>query len=179
MSNSESQEQPPNAPSGSYYGHRVGQPIGEMPARLPVDLVLWRTADHAAWISAIRVFSTGCWIELVSQMREHRHDWGLHKVQLSVRWTGQEDAMTWAPYGGGPPSDGPRLFGGGGCGSPGTSLSSFWLPTLPRLGTLVFAAEWPQEGIGAHVVEVSAPDIFGTASRARQIWADQRSAGQE
>jgi hypothetical protein len=65
----------------------------------------------------------------------------------------------------------------GGSGGGARWDMSFWLWPLPPPGALVFAVEWPSEGIPETRVEIDASPVRDAAARSEELWAEQGPPG--
>lgn len=154
----------------------VGPPDGELPAGARIDLPLWQTDRHVAWISSVDVFSTGCSIELTCHRKDPdatgAHDLDLMRdLRLGVDWPTDEASPTLPIRGRGTPvPTGPRLHEQGANAGNGEIRRRYWLSTLPTRQTMTFVASWPSQGIDEHRVELDTEEIQTAARQAWAIW---------
>jgi hypothetical protein len=71
--------------------------------------------------------------------------------------------------------DRPTLRPRSGSAGGGRSSAQMWLWPLPPLGPLTFVCAWPAEGVQETSAQIDAAPILSAASRAVEMWPDDRS----
>ncbi|GAA4189277.1 hypothetical protein GCM10022252_25910 [Streptosporangium oxazolinicum] len=175
-------------------------PSLEAGAVLAVERVVARSANVVVLLPTIRVFGTGCLLEVEVVSRQgglSAEDWWYLRMagapfgqtagrggppdsllRLGVRFADGTKVTTLertAPSGG--PPDGPTLSwsptGGGMRGGEfGFSNFGLWLWPLPPAENFEFAVEWPLGGIEPTIVELDGAAIVSAAERSARYWSD-------
>src|SRR5215207_1344501 len=153
---------------------------------VPVDLIVARTPDVAVVLGGMTAYPTGVLfgVEILRRSFENEED-----DPFSMRF--QRPRKGGFRLGVQLP-DGLRLVAGGGMqperarlspqGGGGGGLSyeiDYWLWPLPGEGTLRFACEWTEQGIGATIQQVDTAPIRAAAARAVELWPDERPVDED
>jgi hypothetical protein len=156
----------------------------EVGVAVPLQFVLARTADLALVVQGGVAYSDGLEFRLALSRRtpppsffdplgRHHGRTGDEVLRFGVEFSDGSKARTLAA---GPLRDGaagPCLTPRGGSGGGRTWHTDFWLWPLPPPGPLVFACEWPAEGLPLTRHEVDASAIIDAAACVETLWPDE------
>jgi hypothetical protein len=157
---------------------RMSPPENEIPVVLSRAVLLARTADAALALTAIRVYSTGLYLELSVRVRP------------ASRPAGDVHELLWR-HGPGAPAvlfgvelaDGTRLDNvgrssaahvvfqhAGGSGGGSSAEQSWWLHPLPPTGPLRFVVRSDELGIDETAVELDGAEVHRAAEDVVSLW---------
>ena len=162
----------------------LGPPQGELPGVVPFELVLARTERVAVCLAALRAYTTGFVIDLLTLTAEddeeldpglfphHRRGGTTDALRFGLEFSDGRRATNLGPPLGGPPAspEGPVLHPRGGGGGGGRWHQEQWVWPLPPPGPLAFVCEWPAVGIEVTRTEVDAQAILDASRRAQVIF---------
>lgn len=163
----------------------IGPPDNWIPATVALDVALARTDSVAVWVADALVFPTGLSFGINVQWRgpePPRREplfFGLSTaddprfgVELADGRKVIAAMRTRQPFHMRPdrPILRPRSGGGGG----NRHRADLWLWPLPALGPLAFVFAWPAEQIPEMRATIDADPIIDAASRAVEMWPDER-----
>jgi hypothetical protein len=181
-------EPPPSPPSPPSYRtpEWIGPPENVIPATVALDAILLRRPELAIWIADALVFPSGLSFGINIQRRERSdaHEppmffgpvaaddprFGLQLAdgrKVVVRRLGEMQPFLKRP-------DQPVLRPRSGSGGANRSRADMWLWPLPPAGPLTFVCAWPAEAVGETSVQIDAAPILAAASRAVEMWPDDR-----
>jgi hypothetical protein len=166
-------------------------------AGVALDLLLARTPDIAVSLERFAAYPSGFRFSLVIQSRTELSGWDVDDA-LSRQWRPslRRDSEEIPPerlrFGvqfpdgskatnvrfpiiePGDRPTGPILHEGGGGGGGGRWDHDYWVWPLPTPGKLLFACEWPIQGLPLTKVEVDAGRILDAVPRSQILWPEER-----
>jgi hypothetical protein len=162
----------------------LGPPRGELPGVVPFELVLARTERVAVCLAALRAYSTGFLVDLVTLSAEddealdpelfphHRRGRPTEGLRFGLEFADGRRAtnLGFPPGSRSESPDGPVLHPRGGGGGGGQWHQEQWAWPLPPPGSLAFVCEWPAVGIEVTRTEVDARAILDASARAQVIF---------
>jgi hypothetical protein len=166
------------------------KPQAQLPAVVPVELVLARTEAAAVLLSAVRAYRTGFEFTVVALVRErirsgrrlesvHAHppagvDPGPDFLRFGLRFADGRSAANLPhsepPDTGDPASAAPMLMRQHGSGDGQRWEHDFWVWPLPPPGPLAFVCQWPALEIPESAVEIDAGLVLDAAARSYELW---------
>lgn len=170
---------------------RMSAPDNEVPAAVPISLLLGRTDDLAVALSGARVYSTGLSLDVAVRLRRSpsRVDgMGLHQAVLGFpgeqadgrlllgveyadgRTAANVGAGAWPP---GSDNDEPVLVPGGGGGGGRRYDHALWLSPLPGPGPLALLCAWPERGLPETRTVVDGDLLLVAARDVVVLWPDE------
>ena len=159
---------------------RMNAPENELPAALPLTLLLARTDDLAVGLVGLRVYSTGLAFELVVRVRPSAADdigrslqqlfWD-HPPHRTARFLlGVEFADGRRVTNLRSDADGIAFSQGGGSGGDTSIDQSWWLSPLPPDGPLRIVLRCDELGLPETVTELDGTAVQAAASDVVELW---------
>lgn len=160
----------------------AGPPDNERPVSVPLNVVLARVGDLAAWVADAHVFSEGLGFTIAIASREPMLgadlDWPPFGYAGAPRFgigfsDGRRAFVGDRHHPPGPPP-GPVLSPRGGGASPSRMHTELWLWPLPPAGELTLAFAWDAGGIPESVMTIDAGPLLAGAAQVEELWPDDR-----
>jgi hypothetical protein len=177
--------EPTSSPPPSYRTPEwIAPPDNVIPATVALDVILVRRNDLAIWVADAVVYPSGVSFGISVQRREQSDEtplffgpaepdgprFGLRLAdgrKVIVQRLGEMKPLLQRP-------DRPLLRPRSGSGGGHRSRAEMWLWPLPPPGPLTLVCAWPAEAVEETSVEIDAAPIVAAASRAVEMWPDDR-----
>ena len=157
----------------------MAPPENEVGVAFPLLFALARTDQTAVVVRGGVAYSTGLEFRLavlwrvpprpyVDPLGHRRSSDEVLRFGVQLADGSKATTVSWRP----PPDDiaTPVLTQRGSSGHGGSWQSGFWLWPLPPRGAVVFACEWPSEGIPLTRYEIDVSPILEAARRSEVLW---------
>jgi hypothetical protein len=173
------------------WARRRRAPDNEIPAVVPLSLLLGRNEDTAVALTCIRVFSRGLLLEMAIRLRTTPPDGGhgLHQALMGFPGADPGNLLLFgveyadgrgasnvggvrASFDASGPDDVALTPAGGGGGGNGFT-HGVWLAPGPPRGPLTFVCAWASQGIEETRVTIDADVIVDAATTVIELWPDQ------
>jgi hypothetical protein len=175
---------------------QIRPPLGTLPAVVPAETLLGRSAQATVHLSRLWVYPTGFQFQLLVDLADPWSE--LDPFQFGLRRRGREPdpasperlhfgfafadgteaTNVRSGHGVDRESSTPKLSGMGASSGGGHAHSSFWLWPLPPPGPIEAFCEWRAAGLELSRTELDGEAIAAAAGRARRIFEDKEMDGQ-
>jgi hypothetical protein len=162
----------------------IAPPENVIPATVTLNVILVQRVDLAVWVADALVFASGLSFGITVHRREQSDDtplffgpaepdgprFGLQLAdgcKVIVQRLGEMKPLLRRP-------ERPVLRSVSGSGGRYRSRAEMWLWPLPPAGPLTFFYSWRAAGVEETSAEIDAAPILAAASRAIEMWPDDR-----
>ena len=190
---------PPQPPEQRRRPEWLGPPDNILGVALPWRIVLARTDNVAVVVEGATAYPNGIQLRIDvrrrptpgdedgepffplghpgSRQRGHTGELPPELLRVGIELADGPKATTLDPHpfmlGPDATPEGPLLTQNGGHGGGSVWRLEFWLRLQPPPGPLVFACEWPSEGVELTRIKVDASAAIEAASRAEGLWPEE------
>ena len=156
------------------------RPADELPAHVPVELLLLQDEQSALWLSEVDVYTTGFGIKLSAMLRGDSLDDPSRRftaVRMGLVWP--DGTKVFDPRTGPAGAAGsPRLGSRHGYGATGEYSWEWWVAPLPPQGDLTVVVDWAERGFGEARASFDTADLLSASARVISITSAEPDASE-